>query len=64
MEGRALNASTDDAQKVAGHTNKRTTATIYDRAVLEAADRFAEARMKGRKQSGNAGGNNLSARFC
>lgn len=55
-EGRASNASLDDASKVAGHTNIRTT-EIYDRAVLEAADRFAEARLKARKQSGNADGN-------
>ena len=36
---------------------KRTTATVYDRAVLEAAGRFADARILGREQSGNGGGN-------
>ncbi|MGO4836355.1 hypothetical protein AB4144_29340, partial [Rhizobiaceae sp. 2RAB30] len=56
-EGRAADASTDDAAKVAGHSSKRTTAKIYDRAVLEAADRFAEARLKGRERSGNGSGN-------
>ena len=55
-EGRAANASTDDAAKVAGHS-KRTSAKVYDRAVLEAADRFADARLKGRERSVNIGGN-------
>lgn len=49
--------SNDDAAKVAGHNNKRTTAEIYDRAVLEAADRFAEARIQRRERSGNRSGN-------
>ena len=56
-EGRAANASIDDAAKVAGHSGKRTTATVYDRAVLEAAGCFADARILGREQSGNGGGN-------
>lgn len=56
-EGRATDVSTDDAAKVAGHSNKKTTARVYDRAVLEAADRFADARVKSRERSGNAGGN-------
>jgi integrase len=56
-EGMALNASLDDAGKVAGHNTKATTAKIYDRAVLEAADRFAEVRTKGRERSGNGSGN-------
>lgn len=56
-EGRASNVSTDDAAKVAGHSSKRTTAAVYDRAVLEAADRFADARVKRREQSGNGSGN-------
>lgn len=56
-EGRAADASLDDASKVAGHASKRTTGRVYDRAVLEAADRFADARLRGRKQSGNADGN-------
>lgn len=58
-EGRALNASIDDASKVAGHSTKATTAKVYDRAVLEAADRFADARLKGRERSGNGSGNGL-----
>jgi len=56
-EGRAYDASIDDAGKVAGHSGTRTTKTIYDRAVLEAADRFAEARVRGRERSGNNSGN-------
>lgn len=56
-EGRASAATTDDTAKVAGHSSTRTTARIYDRAVLEAADRFADARLKGREQSGNGRGN-------
>jgi integrase len=55
-EGRASDASLADAQKVAGHSNIGTTEK-YDRAVLEAADRFADARMKRREQSGNGSGN-------
>ena len=55
-EGRASAASLDDASKVAGHSSTRTT-EIYDRAVLEAADRFADARIKSRERSGNGGGN-------
>jgi hypothetical protein len=46
-EGRASDVSKDDAAKVAGHTSVRTT-EIYDRAVIEATDRFAKARVKGR----------------
>lgn len=34
----------DDAAKVAGHSSTKTTAKIYDRANLEAAERFADAR--------------------
>lgn len=56
-EGRASNASTDDAAKVAGHASTRTTSKVYDRAVLEAAGRFADARLKGRERSGNGSGN-------
>lgn len=47
-EGRASNASTDDAAKVAGHNTRSTTAKVYDRAVAEAAGRFADARILGR----------------
>lgn len=56
-EGRASEATADDAAKVAGHSGKATTSRVYDRAVLEAADRFADARIRGRERSGNAGGN-------
>jgi len=56
-EARASNVSTDDAGKVAGHSNSKTTAKVYDRANLEAAERFAKARTAHRKQSGNCGGN-------
>lgn len=56
-EGRASAATIDDAAKVAGHSSKKTTATIYDRAVLEAADRFADARLQRRERTGNSGGN-------
>ncbi|ESZ37371.1 integrase [Mesorhizobium sp. L2C067A000] len=55
-EGRASDASLDDASKVAGHS-ATTTTKQYDRAVLEAADRFADARVKRREQSGNGSGN-------
>lgn len=50
-EGRAGGATRDDARQVAGHTSERTT-EIYDRAVLQAAERFADARLKGRKTNG------------
>jgi integrase len=43
-EARAAGAPTDDVAKVAGHTNKRTTARVYDRAALEAARRVSKAR--------------------
>jgi integrase len=44
-EGRASAASLDDAAKVAGHSGTQTTAAVYDRANLEAAERFALARI-------------------
>ncbi|WP_189407050.1 hypothetical protein [Mesorhizobium sp. M1A.F.Ca.ET.072.01.1.1] len=44
-EGRASGVSTDDAAKVAGHASTRTTSAVYDRATLEAAERFADARV-------------------
>lgn len=47
-EGRASGASTDDAAKVAGHASTKTTAAVYDRATLEASERFADARTKKR----------------
>ncbi|MEB2845874.1 integrase [Endobacterium cereale] len=48
-EGRAAGVSTDDAAKVAGHASTKTTSAVYDRAALEASERFAEARSKKRK---------------
>lgn len=56
-EGRASDVSIDDAAKVAGHSSPRTTKKVYDRAVLEASERFADARIRGRERSGNTGGN-------
>lgn len=56
-EGRASGATTDDAAKVAGHSGTRTTSSVYDRATEEAADRFADARLRGRERSGNDNGN-------
>ncbi len=49
-EGRASDASVDDVAKVAGHS-KRMTEGVYDRAVIEAANRFSEKRTA--KRSGN-----------
>lgn len=51
-EGRASGASTDDAAKVAGHASTKTTSAVYDRATLEAAERFADARAAKRKEGG------------
>lgn len=48
-EARAAGVATDDAAKVAGHASTKTTSAVYDRAVLEAAERFAEARNNRRK---------------
>jgi integrase len=50
-EARAADASNEDVAKVAGHSNPRTTAEVYDRAALEAARRVAKARV------GRRGGN-------
>jgi len=47
-EARAAGVATDDAGKVAGHSGTKTTSAIYDRANLEAAERFADARTKKR----------------
>ena len=47
-EARAAGVATDDAAKVAGHASTKTTSAVYDRAALEAAERFAEARAKKR----------------
>jgi len=49
-EGRAAGTATDDVAKVAGHASTKTTSAIYDRAALEAAERFAEARSERRKR--------------
>lgn len=49
-EARAAGISTDDAAKVAGHASTKTTSAVYDRAALEAAERFATARTAGRKK--------------
>lgn len=49
-EARAAGVATDDAAKVAGHASTKTTSAVYDRATLEAAERFAEARSSKRKK--------------
>lgn len=49
-EARAAGVLTDDAAKVAGHASKKTTAAVYDRAVVEAAERFADARTRLRSE--------------
>ena len=49
-EARAADVSLDDAGKVAGHSNTKTTSAVYDRAVLEAAERFADARAISREK--------------
>lgn len=48
-EGRAADVKTDDLAKVAGHSSERTTAKVYDRAVLEAGRRVADARRTARR---------------
>ena len=42
----------DDLAKVAGHTNKRTTAEVYDRDRLEAHRRVMKARVAHRSDNG------------
>ncbi|OJU05887.1 MAG: hypothetical protein BGN83_14690 [Rhizobium sp. 63-7] len=49
-EARAAGVATDDAAKVAGHASTKTTSAVYDRAALEAAERFAEARAEKRQK--------------
>lgn len=44
-EARAAGSSTEDASKVAGHSTPRITASVYDRASLEAHRRFQGARI-------------------
>lgn len=48
-EGRAANASVDDAVRVAGHTSRSMTEKVYDRANLEASERFAKSRLEHRE---------------
>jgi integrase len=43
-EGSRAGASTDDLAKLAAHSNKRTTAQVYDRDVLEATRRVSDKR--------------------
>lgn len=43
-EARAAGVLLEDAAKVAGHATTKTTGGVYDRALIEAATRFAEAR--------------------
>jgi integrase len=50
-EAREAGASTDDVAKTAGHTDKRTTARVYDRAALEAARRVSRARVGNRHKN-------------
>jgi integrase len=44
-EARAAGTTTDDASRVAGHSKPRITAAVYDRAKLEAHQRFQGARV-------------------
>lgn len=48
-EGRAADVRIEDMAKVAGHATERTTAKVYDRAVLEAGRRVADARRTARR---------------
>jgi hypothetical protein len=50
-EAREAGATTDDVAKSAGHTDKRTTARVYDRAALEAARRVSRARVGNRHKN-------------
>jgi integrase len=54
-EGRQAGAPTDDLAKTAGHSNKRTTARVYDRDRLQAARRVAAARSAYRETNGKHG---------
>ncbi|WP_276200510.1 hypothetical protein [Chelatococcus sp. XZ-Ab1] len=51
-EARDAGANLDDAARVAGHSTKKTTAKVYDRAKLEAARRFQAARIGSRDKPG------------
>lgn len=48
-EGGMAGASSDDRAKLAGHSGTKTTRAVYDRNVLVASNRVAEARAKFRK---------------
>ena len=50
-KGGIAEASIEDRRKVAGHTSKRMTATIYDREMLEAHRRVAKKRASHRQNS-------------
>jgi integrase len=52
-EGRQAGARTDDLAKQAGHSNKRTTAEVYDRDRLEAHRRVARKRVAYRDKNGD-----------
>jgi integrase len=54
-EGREAGSPIDDLAKLAGHTNKRTTARVYDRDRLQAARRVAQARAAHRDTNGEQG---------
>lgn len=49
-EARGADVKLDDAAMVAGHSSTRTTGAVYDRANLQAAERFAAARVAGRQK--------------
>jgi integrase len=51
-EGSQAGARTDDLAKQAGHSDKRTTAEVYDRDRLEAHRRVARARVAYRDKNG------------
>jgi integrase len=51
-EGRQAGAPTDDVAKQMGHSNKRTTAEVYDRDRLEAHRRVTRARVAFRDKNG------------
>jgi hypothetical protein len=48
-EARAADASVDDTVRVAGHASRKMTEQVYDRATLEASERFAKKRLEHRE---------------
>jgi integrase len=52
-EGGRAGAMVDDMAKQLGHTNKRTTAEVYDRDRLEAHRRVARVRVAYRDKNGS-----------